>query len=189
MKSHLLIALILAGLVSGCANPLNRATSDRYMETCSKAESRGDLAVAEEACYRAAVNVDWGNLGPELRSERLYNLGRVKRKVGKFNEAEQVLKESLAVEKELSGPSSTKTGRRLAELSATYYQSNKITEGVAVVEKLKPIANQYTGNERKFMAALFFEYGKKMAEKGDLELSKSFESEGSKLGYSASDFE
>jgi len=35
------------------------------------AEQAGDLCMAEQLCYRALVNVDWGNLGPELKSERL----------------------------------------------------------------------------------------------------------------------
>lgn len=60
-----LIAFVL--MVSGCANPLNQVTSDRYAEQCSEAERAGQLAVAEEACYRALVNVDWGNLGPLLK--------------------------------------------------------------------------------------------------------------------------
>jgi hypothetical protein len=74
-------------LVAGCANPLNRATSDDYAQTCAIAESNGKLGVTE-ACYRAAVNVDWGNLGPELKSES-YKLARIKRRVGKLEEAEK----------------------------------------------------------------------------------------------------
>lgn len=55
----------MALFVFGCASPLNQATSNRYGEECSQAERSGRLDVAEHACYRALVNVDWGNLGPE----------------------------------------------------------------------------------------------------------------------------
>jgi hypothetical protein len=81
--------------------------------------------VAEEACYRSIKNVDWGNLGPELKSQRLYNLARIKRQVGKFGEAEVILKESLAVEESVSGKDSLKTARRLVELSVNLAAQEK----------------------------------------------------------------
>src|SRR5690242_3491155 len=106
----LLFSLLLLG---GCANPLNRATSDRYSDMCSSAERGGDLTTAEQACYRALVNVDMGNLGPELKSQRLYNLGRIKRRVAKYEEAEDLFKQSLVIEEKLSPPTDPKIGRRL----------------------------------------------------------------------------
>jgi hypothetical protein len=111
-----LLIPITAVLLVACANPLNQATSDRCAEECAAAERRGALAVAEEACYRAVKNVDWGNLGPELKSQRLYNLARIKRQVARFSEAEVILKESLALEAIVSGKDSLKTARRLVEL-------------------------------------------------------------------------
>jgi len=50
---------------SGCANPFNQATSIRYLEQCYEADKNGHLDIAEQACYRALVQVDWGNLGDE----------------------------------------------------------------------------------------------------------------------------
>ena len=66
-----IILVLIAYSLGGCANPVNRVTSANYAEDCSVAEQNGRLDIAEEACYRALVNVDWGNLGPELKSQRL----------------------------------------------------------------------------------------------------------------------
>lgn len=88
MKLIAPFALLALALLSACANPINRVTSDNYAETCSIAEDNGKLDVAEQACYRALVNVDLGNLGPELKSQRLYNLGRIKQRLSKYSEAE-----------------------------------------------------------------------------------------------------
>jgi hypothetical protein len=100
------VLLIATCTLAACANPLNQATSDRYSADCASAEKHGNLSVAEEACYRAAVNVDWGKLGPEQKSEKLYNLARIKRQTGRLNEAEALLKESLEIEESLSEPTS-----------------------------------------------------------------------------------
>jgi hypothetical protein len=150
-----LILLAATGLLVSCANPLNRATSDRYARQCSDAYREGLLDVAEEACYRAAVNVNLGNLGPELKSERLYNLALIKRELKKLNEADELLTESLKVEDTLSGPSSEKIGRRLAELAAVKYQKAQYAEGFSLMERLAPMTGLYSGKDRMFLAALF----------------------------------
>ncbi len=128
-------SFLVAAALSACANPLNRVTADRYTDECGEAEHSGNLKAAEELCGRALTNVDWGNLGPDVRSEKLYNLGRIKRQLGKFAEAEQLLKQSLSLEEPLSGASSIKVGRRLAELSVTLAAQDKWPEGFPFVER------------------------------------------------------
>lgn len=97
---YAIIALILTALIASCANPLNLATSNRYDEACSEAETKGRLDVAEQMCYRALVNVDWGNLGPELKSDRLYNFAKIKRKLEKYEEAVSLFQQSLEIEEQ-----------------------------------------------------------------------------------------
>ena len=109
--------LLLAIFVASCSNPLNQMTSDRYSQECVEAERNGRLEVAEQACYRALVNVDLGNLGDEQKSQKMYNLARIKRKVGKFDESEKLCKDSLMIEDRLSTSSKERIGRRLAELA------------------------------------------------------------------------
>lgn len=168
---------LLAGALAlaGCANPINRATSDDYAETCSTAEKNGRLQVAEEACYRALVNVDWGNLGPELKSQRLYNLGRIKRQLAKFSEAEQLFKESLAIEEKLSIPTDSKIGRRLVELSVSLAGQDKWTEGAQFLERALSIAPQFSGQERSYTAEVLKQYGKKLRAMNQTALAERFE--------------
>jgi hypothetical protein len=58
MRSALLMMLVGVSLLAGCANPINRATSDNYSESCATAERNGRAQIAEQACYRALVNVE-----------------------------------------------------------------------------------------------------------------------------------
>ena len=181
MKSVLYITFLGALLLTGCANPINRVTSDNYSETCQMAESNGRLKVAEEACYRALVNVDLGNLGPELKSERLYNLGRIKRQLAKFPEAEQLVKESLAIEEKLPSPSELKIGRRLIELSVSLAAQDKWTEGAKLLERSLPITPQFAGQERAYAIEVLTEYSKHLKTMNQVALAEQFETKAAAL--------
>ena len=161
-----LLALLLAALAASCANPLNEATAARYSAQCAAAESAGNLALAEGACYRAVKNADWGNLDPELKSQHLYNFARVERRLAKFNEAEKLLKESLAIEEPLSGPSGVKVGRRLVELSVNLAAQKKWSEGEAAIMRVIPIASSFSGSERSYTREVFLNYAATLQELG-----------------------
>jgi tetratricopeptide (TPR) repeat protein len=165
----------IAALLVGCANPLNQATSDRYAEECAGAERRAQLPVAEEACYRAVKNVDWGNLGADLKSQRLYNLARIKRQLGKFAEAEIILKESIAIEETVSGAGSLKVARRLVELSVNLAAQDKWIEGAEHLARVIPLAAGFSGQERSFTKTSYLEYGKKLKALGQVESAARFE--------------
>jgi len=177
-RSPALIAFVACCLF-GCANPLNQATSDRYGEGCAEAERHNQLAVAEQACYRALVNVDRGHLGDFQKSQRLYNLARIKRKLNKFEEAEKLYKDSLAIEEKLPKQSNENIGRRFAELAILYEQCGRIADGFPYVHRLYPLAEIYHGSEKKTVAAVFYVYSldlKKQQKTGEAEklASKAF---------------
>ncbi|HKW39153.1 MAG TPA: tetratricopeptide repeat protein [Burkholderiales bacterium] len=178
--------IVTAGVLVACANPLNRATSDRYARQCSEAYREGLLDIAEEACYRAAVNVNLGNLGPELKSERWFNLALIKRQLRKLNEAEDLLKESLRVEETLSGPSSEKIARRLAELAAVEYQKAQYAEGYPLMDRLAPMSELFSGRDRLFIAALYYCYATQAEHVNDTRRAAELRSMTSKLGPVAS---
>jgi tetratricopeptide (TPR) repeat protein len=152
------IILLFSLLIPGCANPINRATSDNYAEICQIAVSRGQLNDAEQACYRALVNVDWGNLGQELKSQRLYNLALIKRRLGKFQEAEDLLNQSLAIEVKLLPLSTVRIGRREVELSVNLAAQGKWTEGSRLLERVLPIAKQFEGQDRTWTSEVLRKY-------------------------------
>ena len=154
----MIVNIFLAFLVTSCANPLNQATSERYGEACVEAERNNRLRVAEQACYRALVNVDWGRLGDFQKSQRMYNLARIKRKLNKFDEAEKLYKDSLAIEEKLPQRSNENIGRRFAELAILYEQCGQIQDGLPYVHRLYPLADVYRGSEQKTVAAVFYVY-------------------------------
>ena len=174
--------LFIMCLAVGCvSNPVNRATSDNYAQMCSDAEVRNDLRAAEQYCYRALVNTDWGNLGDELKSEKLYNLARIKRRLSKFSEAESLLKESLQIEEARSSELNVKIGRRLVELSVNLAALDKWDEGAILIEKVIPIANQYAPQEQKFIILVLNEYGNHFNKIGMPEKGKDFISKANRL--------
>ena len=151
--------MALTTLLVGCANPLNRATSDRYADTCSQAEQQRNLTLAEQACYRALVNVDVGNLGPELKSQRLYNLARVKRRVEKYSEAEELLKQALPIQEQLTGVGSVQYGRRLVELSASLAAQGKWAEGSTYLARTTDLTKLFSAPEKAFTKQVLEAYG------------------------------
>ncbi len=139
----------------GCAKPLNQTTSDRYRNDCLESEAAGRLDIAEEACYRALINVRIGRLGAEAEAQELYNLGRIKRKLKKYEEAEELYKDSLRIQASISPVDQVKIGRRLAEFAILYAAQRRFDDGLPFVMKLLPIADSSVGSERKSMAAIF----------------------------------
>lgn len=176
-------------LLTACANPLNQATSIRYGEQCADAERNGRYDIAEQACYRALVNVDIGNLGAEQKSIRMYDLGRVKRRLGKFDEAEYLFKESLAIEDKQTNPSNEKIGRRLAELSAVYGQKEQYQAGLPYVERLYSLPQIYEGNEKLSVAIIFWAYSQELLKQQQSDLGKKLASRALEMGFDPKQFE
>jgi hypothetical protein len=174
IMKYMLLVLVLV-VLSACANSIFRVSSDRYAQDCNSAEQKGNLQSAEQLCYRAIVNVDWVKLGPELKSQRLYNLGRIKRQLAKFSEAEPLMKESLELEEKSSGPYNEKVGHRLAELSAILAAQDKWGEGIPLVERLIPFSGAYAGSERVFVAQTFQQYSAHARQSGKAELAATLE--------------
>lgn len=175
MKNILRVSFFLALLILyGCVNQINKTTPRDYAEECRKADMSGRLGLAEQACYRALADVDIGNLGDEVKSQRLYNLGRIKRKIGTFDEAENLFKESLAIEEKLSGHQSKNTGRRLTELSVCLAAQKKWEEGASYMEKLLPVADSFSGHERSFVAEAFQKYSDHFKETNQTERAERF---------------
>ena len=175
------IAILLAVLlISGCANPLNRVTYDRYWKQGGEAERAGQLGVAEQAFYRALVNVDMGNLDPLLKSQALYNLGRVKRRVGKYTEAEVLLRQSLVLHKKLLSPEDLDTDRCRIELSVALAAQEKWGDGSRYLEEVLPHASRFSGSEREFMHEVFKNFSIELRKAGQEERARLFEQQDSK---------
>ena len=167
----LLLGFVLAA--GACAYMEYRPMLERYRQIGSGAELRGDLATAEHAYSQALQTTRDGQLGDQLEMVNLYELGRVKRNLGKLAESEQLLHQSLQLDARLSAaygrPWGAPTGYILAELAATYLEEGKLADGIAVLDRLEPIAIQYKdkNTERTFIRQVFTRYARAIAERGD----------------------
>ncbi|MFI5337291.1 MAG: tetratricopeptide repeat protein [Opitutales bacterium] len=173
MKPITILLTVL--LISGCANPLNRVTYDRYWKEGGDAEHAGQLGVAEQAYYRALVNVDMGNLGPLLKAQALYNLGCVKRRVRKYAEAEDLLKQSLALDEKILSSDDLDTDRCRIELCVVFAAQAKWVDGSRYLEQVLPHVSRFSGHEREFTLAAFKHYSEELRKIGQEERAKVFE--------------
>lgn len=160
MRHTVLYTLVL--ILSACTNPINYVTYQDYKQQGVIAEARGDWATSEIAYYRAAENVRIGNLEPALQSNSLFDLGRVKRKVRKFEESETILKQLLVLDENLYGNNAFLTSLTISELAATYFEAKKYNQGVPLMIRLESMIPlhiaKYSVQGRKFFKQLFEKY-------------------------------
>ncbi len=175
MRIISIVVICIFALLVGCvSNPINRVTADNYLEQCADAESRGDLKLAEEACRRSLINTEWGNLGEEQKSEKLYNYARIKRRLGKHSEAKSLLLKSLGIEQSRSNKTNIKIGRRLVELSVNYAALGQWNKGASALNRMLPVAKQFTGKERQFTIFVLNKYGEHYKNAGNLKKGNMF---------------
>ena len=163
---------ILALLGSACESPSQR--SAEYAEKCTEAEGNGFLEAAEQLCESAWFDVDSSRLAPAIQSERLHNLGRIKRKLGKFAEADPLLRQALAIEESVSGSTSPACGVRRVELALVLAGQEKWTEGAAVLEPVLGIADGLPEREQRAAANVFRQYARQLQDSDHAELGERF---------------
>ena len=134
-----------------------------------------------------------GNLGEEQKSQNLYNLARIKGRIGKFNEAEDLHKQSIEIEKKLSPQMTQKLGKRYVELAVIYLMKtkmangeiklegvdlsqgeDKIKDGSVFLQELTPIVNQYSGSERASVKKIYQAYSEELMKQNQVERANEF---------------
>ena len=141
MKTIMSLVVVLALFISACESEDHRSAA--YAEKCRDAERKGAQEIAEQLCQSAWFDVDSSRLPAEIQSERLYDLGRIKRQLGKYAEAEALIREALAVEETVSGRTSPVYGRLLVELSLDLAGQAKWVEGAVFLEPVLQIADRF----------------------------------------------
>ena len=131
------IVYLLIMFSAGCTNPLNQATYYRYTDQGDVAIINGNWGGAEVAYQRALSNVYMGNLSPKEESNALYNVGRVKQVLGKYDEAAQCLEQALVIDEKLNAADGHHVGYVLGELAITYFKQGKLDEGIELLDKLE----------------------------------------------------
>jgi len=118
----------------------------------------------------------------------MYNLGRIKRKVGKFDEAATLYQESLAIEEKQPQPSQERIGRRVAELALLYLDQKQVAEGIVYAERLLPYAGMYQGNEKRAVAAVLYMYAQELQKEGQSEMAARLGKKAEEMGVDPVEF-
>lgn len=115
MRTLLIVFITLA--LASCANPINQHTAANYHGWGREAERAGNYTLAERNYERALINARLGHSSDAELSMVMYNLGRVKGYLCKYDVAEQLLTEALKLEEKVTGPDSGIVTMRLFELA------------------------------------------------------------------------
>lgn len=174
-QQNLLTALAatfcLLGASAGSAAQDNQ--SDRFFRECRAAWADNNIGLADELCYKALMHPDVNAITPDAKSQRLYNYAQLKRMLGNWEGAEELLRESLTIEEKRAGSApDLPLARRLAELSIACAAQNKWSEGIDMIERLYPVAGQFQGGERAAISELFRNYVPQVATAGKMDLAR-----------------
>ncbi len=101
---RLLLCLLLAAAVTGCASAITRSTQDRYYQIAVTARYNGNWEDARKAWARVVVNSRSSFTIPEKRAVYHYEYGRSLGVTCFFAEAERELLEAYRLDIETSCP-------------------------------------------------------------------------------------
>lgn len=156
-KTTPIIAVLLVLGLSACDGTASRLAT--FAEKCAEAVQMGALEVAEDLCQRALGTAgEEKALEPEVRSERLYQLGQIKRQRAKFHEADKLLQQSLAIQETLSGPESPEVVRRLVERTLILAGTGQWEAGARILERVIPLAGQLSDKEKRSLGNISRRY-------------------------------
>ncbi len=172
MNKKILIACLLTALSASCDR--QGARMDEAAEKCVEAEDKGALDAAEELCTMALGEDNGADLKPEIRSERLYRLGNIKRSQDKYPEALELMSQSLAIEESLSGPDSPATGTRLLRMALIVAAQEQWEEGVGYVERALSLAAHLDERDQETLVTVLKLYAMRFERTQQPELASRF---------------
>jgi hypothetical protein len=179
MKAQILFAGLLVGMLAACDR--QGAHMDKAAENCEKAMVVGAIDVAEEQCTIALGNNLGADLKPEVRSQRLYRLGYIKRTRAKYPEARDLITQSLVIEEALSESDSFPVGQRLLEMSLILAGQGQWEEGALFLERALPFAGQFSDKEQVSMTNVLKHFAGRLEQAGRTGLAERFRTVASDL--------
>ena len=144
------IALLLVGFSVIQARQLRRITRERdradrvsnfmtqMFKVSDPSEARGNTITAREILDRASKEIDTGLKGdPELRAQMMDTMGQVYNSLGLYSHGTELLKQTVAVRREVLGPNNVQTLSAIQELGLAllnegHYEEARKTEEEAV---------------------------------------------------------
>ena len=131
--------VLLAFLLTACAQDLNKHNAMRYYNLALRAEQAKDYAGAKEAYRRALINARDGEAPQAGISAATYGLGRMTGYTCEYAAAERLLREALELEQTLPYPVPGNISKRLSELARLTFDEGKYQDSVAFYEQALPI--------------------------------------------------
>ena len=174
---------VAAALLSGCANPINAHTAQRYYESGVQAERANDFAIARRNFSRAYGNAQIGNLGPAAEASYLYEYARVTGYAGEYEESAKAFTDVLALIDQAKGEADKLRPPALAEYARLLHDTGQHQKAVPIYDKAT-VALEAVGIESidpLGYAALLDEYAKSLTVAGFPERSSVISAKSSSL--------
>lgn len=91
MMQRVLFTILVAGVLAGCAAPINVRNAEAHAQAGYAAKARGDWETARRQFAQAVVNADLGDANPSGKGQVNYEYGRVLGIMCSWEEAEKYL--------------------------------------------------------------------------------------------------
>lgn len=176
-------AILFVTMLAGCANPINRKTASNYYQWGIEAELADDYILAERNYERSFINAQIGRSPDADISAIKYNLGRVKGYLCKYDDADRLLTESLALEETVTGKDSSITTMRLFELARLNLDRGQYAASLQYFERGIPAAKKLglAKNDPIELANALDDYSLALAKAGNTELSENTKTEANSI--------
>ena len=135
---YVLLTLIFAILLAGCAAPLNTRTATNYYQAGNETLSQRNLPLAKEMFSRSLINARLGGMGPEAEADVLAKLGRVFGNMCQYDEAEKAFLESISLYTKAFGETSWRLFPARLELAQFSYDVGRYEKAVVFYEQAFP---------------------------------------------------
>jgi tetratricopeptide (TPR) repeat protein len=116
-------------LLSGCSNPINQHTANKYFQAASQAEDEENLELARENYKRANINFKLAKNSKDQEALSLYEYSRVSGLLGYSSEAQEGFLETLNILSQSSNEETLKVPT-LCELSRLLYSQGSYKEAL-----------------------------------------------------------
>ena len=171
-RTGLLAALGLLLQLGACNDHSAADQYEQQFRACSVAEGNGLLDSAVLTCGTALRIAEEQAYAPEQRSSLLLKLGQLERQRGNFEEAEKLLRRSLAIEE--SAGESGAPASRLIELALILAGEDRWLDGAELLERAIPLLDSLGGRDRSAAANVFRGYSLRLQMRGQPEHAARF---------------
>jgi tetratricopeptide (TPR) repeat protein len=127
--------VVLASILTACANPINQRTAENYYVAGERALAAGNLPLAKQNFARALVNVEIGHLGPAAEAQAASKLAQVLGNMCEYDDAEKAFLRALSAGETAFGANAPRTLVTRVELAQFNFDVGQYEKAVLFFEK------------------------------------------------------